>query len=298
MILPESLTIYRPILVAIAYRMTGQVMISEDIVQEAIVRWMNRPPETIIDPKAYLAKSVTNGCLNYLAKVKHERDAYKGVWLPEPFFTNSHVIDAQIDVSYGLMVLLEKLTPLERAVFVLRESFDFGYAELAQLFAVTEANCRQLYHRATEKVVAKNRRFVIDPHQQESLLAAFVTASQTGDTDLLIRLLKTHVEVYTDGGGKVSAAINPLFGSAIVSRFLQSLARKQSGHFTTQPTLMNGQVGILYHQIATQQLTSVLVMEVDITGISRLFFVRNPDKLAHLNQLIRSGCHKNEFGLS
>ena len=273
-------------------------MVSEDIVQDAILRCMNRPGETVLDPKAYLAKSVTNGCLNYLARVKQEREAYKGVWLPEPFFTDSHVVDAQIDISYGLMLLLEKLTPLERAVFVLKESFDFAYGELAQLFDVTEANCRQLYHRATEKVVAKNRRFVIDPHQQETLLEVFVMASRTGDTDLLIRLLKTHVEVYTDGGGKVPAAINPLFGSAIVGRFLQALARKERGHFTAQPTLINGQVALLYRQVVTQQLTSVLVLEVDAIGIGRLFFVRNPAKLAYLDQLIRSGCHKNEFDLS
>lgn len=283
MVLPEVLTTYRPTLVAIAYRMTGQVMVSEDIVQEAILRWMNRPQETVLDPKAYLAKSVTNGCLTYLAQVKQEREAYRGVWLPEPFFTDSHVVDAQIDVSYGLMLLLEKLSPLERAVFVLKESFDFAYTELAQLFGVTEANCRQLYHRATEKVVATNRRFVVDPRQQETLLEAFVTASRTGDTDLLIRLLKTHVELYTDGGGKVPAAINPLFGLETVGRFLQSLARKQNGQFTVQPTLVNGQVALLYRQIVTQQLTTVLVIEVDAVGIGRLFFVRNPDKLAHLD---------------
>ena len=196
------------------------------------------------------------------------------------------------------MLLLEKLSPLERAVFVLKESFDFAYAELAQLFDVTEANCRQLYHRANEKIVGTNRRFVIDPHQQKTLLEAFVIASRTGDTDLLIRLLKTHVELYTDGGGKVPAAINTLFGLEVVGRFLQSLARKQSGQFTAQPTLINGQVALLYRQIVTQQLTTVLIMEVDATGVGRLFFVRNPDKLAHLDQIIRSDCHKNEFGLS
>lgn len=282
MVLPEVLITYRPTLVSIAYRMTGQVMVSEDIVQEVIVRWLNRPQETVLDPKAYLVKSVTNSCLNYLAQVKREREAYRGVWLPEPFSTDSDVVDAQIDISYGVMLLLEKLSPLERAVFVLKEGFDFAYPELAQLFAVTQAHCRQLYHRASEKVLTTNRRFVIDPRQQETLLEAFATASQTGDTDLLVQLLKTHVELYTDGGGKVPAAINPLFGSAVVGRFLQSLARKQHGQLTTQPTLVNGQVALVYRQIDTRQLTTVLIMEADATGIDRLFFVRNPDKLVHL----------------
>lgn len=283
MILPDVLATYRPTLVTIAYRMTGQVMVSEDIVQDVIVRWINRPQETVLDLKAYLAKSVTNGCLNYLAQIKREREAYKGVWLPEPIVADDHVVDAKIDISYGFMLLLEKLSPLERAVFVLKESFEFAYPELAQLFAVTEANCRQLYHRANEKVVTKNRRFVIDPGQQRALLEAFATASQTGDTDLLVQLLKTHVELYTDGGGKVPAAINPLFGLGVVGRFLQSLARKQSGQLSAQPALVNGQVALLYRQIDTQQLTTVLVIEADATGIYRLFFVRNPDKLAHLD---------------
>ncbi|WP_460965615.1 sigma-70 family RNA polymerase sigma factor [Spirosoma litoris] len=279
---PDVFTTYRPTLLSIAYRMTGEVMVSEDIVQETFLKWMNRSDEVIQDDKAYLAKSVINASLNHLAKVKREREAYKGPWLPEPILADSYAIDAKLDISYGFMLLLEKLAPLERAVFVLKESFDFEYAELAQLFDTTEANGRQLYHRAKEKISGVRRRFTIDPSQQQLLLEAFAQASETGNIDLLIQRFKTDIELYSDGGGKVIAALKPLFGSAIAAQFMRSVVSQQRGLLDARPALVNGELAVLFTQKDNQMLNTVMIIELDETGISRIYFVRNPDKLAHI----------------
>lgn len=278
----EVTTTYRPTLLSIAYRMTGEVMTSEDIVQDVLLNWMARPTEGVQDAKAYLAKSVINASLNYLDRVKRQRELYKGIWLPEPVLTGPHAVDAKLDISYGFMLLLEKLSPLERAVFVLKESFDVTYPELAELFDTTEANSRQLYHRAKEKMSGTNRRFPLDSQQQQALLEAFSTASETGDIDNLIQLLKTDVAFYSDGGGKAPAALKPLLGKAVVEQFLRSLADKYGNQLSLRPALVNGDVALLFTQTDSQLLNTVMVIEMDETGIGQLFSVRNPDKLAHL----------------
>lgn len=278
----DAITTYRPTLFSIAYRMTGEVMVSEDIVQEAILKWMSRSTEGIQNNKAYLAKSVINSALNHLAQVKRQREAYKGIWLPEPVSSTHHASDAKLDISYGFMLLLEKLSPMERAVFVLKESFDFDYSELADLFDTTEANGRQLYRRAKEKISGTNRRFILDPQQQQALLAAFAKASETGNIETLIQLLKADVALYSDGGGNVSAAINPLFGRVVIEKFLRGLAKKQGQTQIARPAMVNGEPALLLIQRDSQLLDTVMVLEFDDLGISGIYLVRNPDKLAHL----------------
>ncbi len=181
------------------------------------------------------------------------------------------------------MRLLETLTPLERAVFVLKESFDVTYSELAGFFDMTEANGRQLYHRAKEKISSANPRFRLDSQQQQSLLAAFATASETGNIDNLVQLLKTDVALYSDGGGNVPAALKPLSGRLVIEQFLRSLDRKYGDQLHVKPALVNGNVALLFTQKDTQLLSTVLVIEMDETGIYQLFSLRNPEKLAHLN---------------
>ncbi|MBD2754353.1 RNA polymerase sigma factor SigJ [Spirosoma validum] len=278
----EITATYRPTLLSIAYRMTGEIMVSEDIVQDVLLNWMNRSSEEIQDAKAYLAKSVMNSSLNHLAQVKRQREAYKGVWLPEPVLTSQHAVDARLDISYGFMLLLEKLSPLERAVFVLKESFDVTYPELAELFDTTETNSRQLYHRAKEKISGANRRFRLDPQQQQLLLDAFVKGSETGDLTSLIQLLKTDVMLYSDGGGKVPAAIKPLFGRAVVEQFLVAVDAKFGNQLSLKPALINGELALLFTQNDTQQLSTVMILGMDETGINGIYTIRNPDKLAHL----------------
>ncbi|GAB4025654.1 RNA polymerase sigma-70 factor [Spirosoma gilvum] len=264
--------------------MTGEIMISEDIVQDTLTNWLSRSSETIQDMKAYLAKSVINASLNHLNAVKRQREAYKGTWLAEPIVSPHPVLDAKLDISYGFLLLLEKLSPLERAIFLLKESFELDYSELAEQFDITEANCRQLYHRAKEKIARSNRRFTLDPHQQQTLLNAFSQASETGDIDSLMQLLKTDVVLYSDGGGKVPTAINPLFGQTVVERYLRSLIDKRGEELTVRVALINGSIAFLFSDRDTQTLTTIMVLDIDEQGISHIFSLRNPDKLAHLQK--------------
>jgi len=273
---------YRSTLVAVAYRMTGEIMASEDIVQDVFLNWLKRSDTTILEPKAYLIKSVMNAALNHLAQAKRQRESYKGTWLPEPVFTEQRRVDASLDISYGLMVLLEKLSPMERAVFVLKESFEVSYTDIAQAFAITEANGRQLYRRAREKMTDDNRRFVLNSQQQQDLLKVFSEASQTGDLERLIQWFKTDVVLYSDGGGKVPTAIKPLFGREIIAIYLRAMATKWQGQLSFEPTLINGQVALLSTYTDNGILHTVMIFELDDAGISTIYSVRNPDKLAHL----------------
>ncbi|WP_040006799.1 sigma factor-like helix-turn-helix DNA-binding protein [Fibrisoma limi] len=271
---------YQPKLFALAYRMTGEVAVSEDIVQESLTNWVILPHEDVQNPLAYLAKTVINRSLNHLAAVKRQREVYKGTWLPEPVVSQDYRrIDAQIDVSYGFMLLLEKLTPTERAVFLLKESFDVEYAELAELLELTEPNSRQLYHRAKEKLAGAKKRFPINSEQQQALQQAFLMASQTGDINPFVRLLKEDIVVYSDGGGKAKAALNPVVGIHHVTAFLNGLARKSWIIRDWQFVEVNGGVGALLFDKETGALDSILIIDLDGDQISNVYIIRNPDKL-------------------
>lgn len=271
---------YQPQLFALAYRMTGEVAVSEDIVQESLVNWATHPHPHVKNPQAYLAKAVINRSLNHLAAVKRQREAYKGTWLPEPIIhENYRPVEAALDVSYGFMLLLETLTPTERAVFLLKESFEVDYAELASLLTITEANSRQLYHRAREKLANVQKRFPIDPQRQRALVNAFSTASQTGDITALVRMLKEDIVIYADGGGKATTALWPLVGIERVTAFISGLAKKNWPFKALQPVMVNDEWGFLLFNRETNALDSVLSIQVDKDIISNLYFVRNPDKL-------------------
>lgn len=274
---------YQRLLFSIAYQMTGEVTASEDIVQEAFTNWMTHEPENIHHPKAYLTKSVTNRALNYLAEAKRRRDSYKGTWLPEPVIENAHhQVEAQLDLSYSFMLLLEKLTPTERAVFLLKESFELDYEEIANMLEMTLANSRQLYHRAKEKVAQPKSRFTFDVIKQQQLLQTFRTASETGDISDFLNMLKEDIAIYSDGGGKVSAALHPLFGKRIAGKFMQGLIRKAFPYYDITPVVANGTMAFVLTLATTRHLESVLLVESNEQGISNLYFVRNPDKLAHV----------------
>jgi RNA polymerase sigma-70 factor (ECF subfamily) len=281
--LKDVVVSYQPQLFALAYRMTGEVAVSEDIVQESLANWLTTSHEGVQNPQAYLAKTVINRSLNHLAAVKRQREVYKGIWLPEPVINQDYrQIEAQMDVSYGFILLLEKLTPTERAVFLLKESFDVEYAELAELLELTEANSRQLYHRAKEKLSGAKKRFPIDSKRQQALINAFSTASQTGDIGAFVQMLKDDIVVYSDGGGKVSAALNPVAGIIHVTAFIGGLLRKSWPTRTWQFAEVNGGVGILFFNEETGALDSVLSIDLDGDQVSNLYIIRNPDKLPNI----------------
>ena len=271
---------FQPQLFALAYRMTGEVAVSEDIVQDSLTNWVTHPNEHVKDPQAYLAKSVINRSLNHLAASKRQREAYKGPWLPEPIIQpDTCRVEAAIDVSYGLLLVLATLTPTERAVFLLKESFELDYAELANLLTMTQANCRQLVHRARQKLANAQKRFPVNPERQQALLQAFVAASHTGNIDTLVGLLNEDIVIYADGGGKTKAALRPLVGLAQVSVFLKGLVQKGWPLRVSNLLLVNGEWGFALYNPDTGALDSVLSIQADNNGISRLYFVRNPDKL-------------------
>lgn len=256
---------HRPRMFAIAYRMLGSASEAEDTVQDAYLRWSSavdrEPPEPIEHPGAWLAKVVTRLCLNHLTSARARREEYVGPWLPEPVLTAEGALgplesaEQRDSVSMALLVLLEQLTPMERAVYVLREAFAYSHREIAGLLDLTEANCRQLYRRAVGRVSAAKvpeRRFQPDPAQWQSLVESFLEAANSGDLARLEGLLAADARFVSDGGGVVSAARRPVEGRNNVARFLLGILRKYSGDLpfsfaevNGEPALVVGGVGIL-----------------------------------------------------
>jgi RNA polymerase sigma-70 factor (ECF subfamily) len=231
---------YRNLLFSIAYDMLGTVSEAEDIVQETYIKWTTSS-ETVAYPKAYLVKIVTNLSINYLDLARKKREKYVGVWLPGPVvqkagntFQPGEIYHA---LSIGLMVLLEKLTPLERAVFLLKEIFSYDHHEIGEIIGKTEDNCRQLLTRAKKQLGNNHKRFEIDLATHEEILKRFIEACRNGDIESLIGMLKKDITLYADGGGstfevnnqRITAAASPLHGSETVARFLVNVtARFQS----------------------------------------------------------------------
>src|SRR5919201_2733309 len=208
----------RPLLFSIAYRMIGSVSEAEDIVQEAFLRYHRAQPTDVENPKAYLSEVTTRVAIDHLRSARARREEYVGPWLPEPLLVDEHAPDpseqAELadSLSLAFLVLLERLSPVERAAFLLREVFDYPYDEIAEIIDRSEDNARQLVTRARRHVDEERPRFDADRRAQEELTERFMAATMDGDTEGLIELLAADVVAYTDGGGKVQAARKPLHG--------------------------------------------------------------------------------------
>lgn len=213
---------------ALAYGMLGSLVEAEDIVQEAYIRWRERAPDELHTPAAWLTTVVTRLSINRLASAQWRRETYQGPWLPEPIVNEldpAHVATRAEELSLALLVTLERLNPLERAVFLLRDVFDFDYAEIAQVVERSTGNCRQIVHRARGRVADPSRRFTPTEAEEQALVSAFVAAVGTGRLEELTRLLAADVVMWPDGGGRVAAARRPVYGAAKVGRFLTGIAR-------------------------------------------------------------------------
>src|SRR3989442_6937649 len=214
----EVFTGLRPLLFSIAYRMVGSAMDAEDLVQDAYLRWHGAPDVDVRSPKAYLATIVTRLAINHLHSARVQRESYVGPWLPEPLMTE-HVPDASGHVelseslSMAFLVLLERLSPVERPVFLLSKVFAFDYAEIARIVDKSEANCRQLLARAKKHLGGPRPRFEVAPEHAERMLERFSRAASTGDMDGLLALLAEDITLWSDGGGKVVAALKPIQGA-------------------------------------------------------------------------------------
>lgn len=280
----------RRYLQGVAYRMLGTVSEAEDAVQDAFLRIRDTDPETLDNKRAFLTRIVTRLCLDILKSAHKKRVDYVGPWLPEPLhdvsdFTGSPAAatDLADDLSIGLLYALERLTPLERASFLLHDVFDVGYEEIARTLERSEDNCRQLAARARQHVKASRPRFKVTPDDERRYLEAFVTASQKGDMVALEALLADDVKLYSDGGGKVSAAINILGGRRRVGAFMAGIYQKFRNHTTTalRYERINGVMSLLTTD--TDDYTDVLSVEISGGKITAVWFQRNPDKLKRLN---------------
>jgi len=280
----ESFADLRPYFFTVAYNMLGSVMDAEDVVQEAYLRW-ERAGAVAESPKAYLTAVVTRLCIDFLRSAKVRREAYVGPWLPEPLvMAVSPNVEEDVTLSETLslafLVLLESLSPTERAVFLLRQVFDYDYAEIAAIVGKSETNCRQMMRRARQHIEAGKPRYDVPLKQQEALVAQFAEACVAGDLEGLINLLAEDIEVWSDGGGKVVAARKVVYGREMVARFLLGIMRLAPENAESQFALINGQLGI----VARVNGRPVLVMALEV-GNGRVQTIRNilnPDKLQHV----------------
>ncbi|MCF6410010.1 RNA polymerase sigma-70 factor [Pseudalkalibacillus salsuginis] len=276
---------YQPFLFSVAYRMLGSVTDAEDIVHDLFLQ-LKLDTDQIKDLKAYLAKVTTNRCLNFLKSARKRREIYTGPWLPEPrVHQTGQPLDKVVTdetVSYAFLVLLDQLSPVERAVFVLREAFAYDYGDIAGILEKTEVNCRKIYSRAKRKL--KND-LPVHPENTERvdlLVRTFIKASMTGNFEEFIDILTEDVVLVTDGGGKVISALNPIVNKQRVSAFLKGISGKGSFIGGLLPVMVNGQKGIL--QVKEGHPIKVICFELDSKqkNIRRIFIVSNPDKLNHI----------------
>jgi RNA polymerase sigma-70 factor, ECF subfamily len=277
----ETFEEHRRTLFGIAYRMLGSVADAEDIVQEAWLRWSAVDTE-VDNPRAYLTRTVTNLALNHLGKASVEREQYVGPWLPEPLLTGPDVsagVEQAESVSLAMLVVMETLSPLERAVFVLKEVFGYSYVEIARVLDRSETSVRQVGHRARSHVQARRPRFDA-PGEAQKVTELFLEACMGGDLNRMLELLAPDVTLWSDGGGKVQAALRPLHGPDKVARWLLGVMSKTAGQGSELGLRfvdVNGQPGML--MLLDGRPDVVGVADVVEGRIAALRLVRNPDKL-------------------
>jgi RNA polymerase sigma-70 factor (ECF subfamily) len=273
----------RPLLFSIAYRMLGSVMEAEDAVQESYLRYMATDADAIQSPKAFLSTVVTRLCLDQLKSARVKREAYFGPWLPEPLLTADapdELLARHESISMAFLLLLETLSPVERAVFLLREVFDYEYETIAQIVGKREANCRQLHSRAKKHIHSGRPRFAPSPQEQQQLVGKLFTAMQLGDNDAFAALLAEDVELRSDGGGKAAAAIHPLHGRETVMRFLLGIYSRRPPNTAAELAEVNGAPALVVR--VDGKIENVMSFEIGGAGIRAIRIVRNPEKLRHL----------------
>ena len=277
---------HRPLLFSIAYRMLGSVADAEDILQETYLRWHCADREPIESPKAWLSTVATRLCINQLHTARAQREHYVGPWLPEPVVTDPAEARRDNDqlsesLSLGFLLLLERLTPTERAVFLLREVFGYEFEEIARVVEKSELNCRQLLRRARQHMADRRPRFESSPAQAEVLLDRFLKAIDAGDLDSLLAVLCEDVTVVTDGGGITNAALRPIVGAEKVSRFILGATRKFGIPMrANRHANINNQPGFIGY--VDGRAVQVAVFEIVEGRIQTIRFINNPAKLNHI----------------
>ena len=274
----------RPLLFSLAYRMLGTRADAEDIVQDAYLRWQLAADEEVRSPKSYLTTVVARLALDELKTAYRQRETYVGPWLPEPVVqpAGTKPMEMAESLSLAFLRLLESLSPAERVAFLLREVFDASYAEVAAALETSETNCRQIVTRARKHIQEHRPRYTVDRERQTKVLREFLTACATGDPSPLTALLRQDAVLYTDGGGKVSAALNPIFGADRIIRFLMGVARKIPG-LRVELAHVNGGVGAVLLLDSGRPYGVVTLDLAEDGSITNVYIVTNPDKLPAIN---------------
>ncbi|MFE7464967.1 RNA polymerase sigma factor SigJ [Streptomyces sp. NPDC057499] len=285
---------HRSVLTGVAYRMLGRIADAEDVVQEAWLRWSAAPREDVREPRAFLVRIVTRLAVDRLRQVRSRREAYVGPWLPDPVVTDfgpavpdtAEKAVLADSVSVAVLVVLESLSPLERAVFVLREAFGFPYAEIAVALDRGESAVRQLAGRARRHVEERKPRYDVDPAQCRDLTERFLAAAAGGDIEGLLTLLAPDVRLVGDGGGKSRAPLRIIDSADKVGRFLLAVAREQSGRLDARILELNGGPALLL--LTEGEVDSVVQLGILDGVVHCVYIIRNPDKLHHFSATGRS----------
>lgn len=278
---------HRPYLTRLAYRMLGSLSDAEDVVQDAWLRWHESAPEALANPRAWLRRVVTRLCLDLMKSARRQRENYVGAWLPEPLIeeiggpTSS---DEGLDVPYVLQLALERLSPLERAAFLLHDVFDLPFSDIAETLGRSEAACRQLVSRARRHARQERPRHPLSTEEVRRYAVAFFEAAHSTDPTALKGLLAQDAVLHGDGGGKASSVLNPIFGAEKIGRFFAGLARKpeQQGFVPRyEAVLINGMPGYISMETDTAQ---AVVLDIRDGQIHAIYVIRNPDKLRPVRQ--------------
>lgn len=274
----------------LAYRMLGSLADADDVLQDAYLRWSRTDRSEVQSAQAYLTSIVTRLCIDQRRKVDARKESYVGPWLPEPLVeapAARNSLESAEAISMAFLVVLESLSPVERAAYLLRRVFDYDYDQIADVLDKSATNCRQLVSRAEERVHERRPRFEPDPDAAEQITRRFLEACTTGDLDGLVGLLAADAVSYTDGGGKATAAMVPVHGAQKIARMFIGLARKYGSDFELRPVRVNGQPGVL--TLYGGQLGHVMTLDIVDGQIANCYVFRNPDKLARMT--------KGDFGL-
>ena len=279
----EDFVAHRNLLFTVAYELLGSAADAEDVLQETWLRWVEVAPGEVRDPRAYLVRITTRLALNRIRTLSRRRESYVGPWLPEPLLTAPDVaedVELADSVSTAMLLVLETLTPTERAVFVLREVFDVPYDEIAEAVDKTPAAVRQIAHRARSHVEARRPRVSTDPAERDAVTRRFIAAVAGGDLQSLMDVLAPDVVLLTDGGGLKKAALQPILGVDKVLRFLGAVFPRDV-EARAEPVVVNGQPGLRF--LADGVLDTVATWLVEDGLVTGLYFVRNPEKLSRVD---------------
>jgi RNA polymerase sigma-70 factor (TIGR02957 family) len=279
----ETFVAYRNLLFTVAYELLGSAADAEDVLQETWLRWVKVDAGRVRDQRAYLVRITTRQSLDRLRTMRRRREAYIGPWLPEPLLTAPDVaedVELAESVSMALMLVLETLSPTERAVFVLREAFDLGYDEIAAAVDKSPAAVRQIAYRARQHVDARRPREVVSPSEIRAALEAFQRAVETRDLQGLLDVLAPEVVLMGDGGGVKQATLRPIIGAEKVVRYFFGGFGKPEGTLTVDPAIVNGSPALVVR--LDGEIDGVMAIRVKDARITGLYYVRNPDKLTRV----------------